>query len=228
VDWGIIWKYTPLLLDGLKVTLWLWPAGVALALLLGAVLVAAGRSNSRLLVAATRVYTEIILGIPILVLLYVVYFVLPKFGLRLPELAAGLLTLMLYYSPYMAEVIRGALNAIPMGQVEAAQTIGMSAWQIARRITVPQALGLAIPPLTGICIGLAKDTAILSLVSVPEFAYQTKQVVSRTYAPFETWFVVVICYYVILSLFEQAMRLVERRVTAYRGTADRFVSRAVR
>lgn len=228
MDWGIIWKYTPLLLNGLKVTLWLWPAGVALALLLGAVLVATGRSNSRLLVVATRVYTEIILGIPILVLLYVVYFVLPKFGLRLPELAAGLLTLMLYYSPYMAEVIRGALNAIPMGQVEAAQTIGMSPWQIARRITVPQALGLAIPPLTGICIGLAKDTAILSLVSVPEFAYQTKQVVSRTYAPFETWFVVVICYYVILSLFEQAMRVVERWVTAYRGTADRISVRAVR
>jgi polar amino acid transport system permease protein len=128
----------------------------------------------------------------------------------------------------MAEVIRGALNAVPVGQVEAAHTIGMSAWQIVRRITVPQALGLAIPPLTGICIGLAKDTAILSLVSVPEFAYQTKQVVSRTYAPFETWFIVVICYYLILSLFEQAMRSLEGWVTRYRGTMDRAAVRAVR
>ena len=177
---------------------------------------------------AARIYTEIVLGIPILVLLFVVYFVLPKFGLRLPELTAGLLTLMLYYSPYMSEVIRGALNAIPAGQVEAARTVGMSGWQIARRVTVPQALGLAIPPLTGICIGLAKDTAILSLVSVPEFAYQTKQVVSRTYAPFETWLVVVICYYVVLSLFEQAMRGIERRVTRYRGTPERTEMRLAR
>jgi polar amino acid transport system permease protein len=222
-----MWKYTPLLLEGLRVTLWLWPAGVALALTLGGVLVATGRSRVSLLVAVTRIYTEIILGIPILVLLYVVYFVLPKFGLRLSELTAGLMTLMLYYSPYMAEVIRGALNAIPVGQVEAAHTIGMSAWQIARRITIPQALGLAIPPLTGICIGLAKDTAILSLVSVPEFAYQTKQVVSRTYAPFEAWFVVVICYYLILSLFEQAMRGLERWVTRYRRMADRSAMRVV-
>src|SRR5262245_20239113 len=191
MDWSILWKYTPLLLEGLQVTLWLWPAGVVLALMLGAVLVVTGRSRFWLLAASTRVYTEIILGIPILVLLYVVYFVLPKFGLRLPELTAGLLTLMLYYSPYMAEVIRGALNAIPVAQQHSAHTVGSSAWHIARRITVPQALGLAIPPLTGICIGLAKDTAILSLVSVPEFAYQTKQVVSRTYAPFETWFIVV-------------------------------------
>src|SRR5438552_652087 len=151
MDWGIL-KYTPLLLKGLKFTLWLWPSGVALALLFGAILVAAGRSHMRFLVIAVRIYTEIILGIPILVLLYVIYFVLPKFGLRLPEVTAGLLTLMLYYSPYMAEVIRGALNAVPVGHIEAAQTIGMSAWQIARRIMVPQMLGLAIPPLTGICI----------------------------------------------------------------------------
>jgi polar amino acid transport system permease protein len=218
LDWSIVAKYTPVLLRGLTVTLWIWPVGVFLALLFGAVLVAAGRSRIRLLVAMTRIYTEMILGIPILVLLYVIYFVLPKFGIRLTELPAGLLTLMLYYSPYMAEVIRGALNAIPVGQIEAARTIGMSASQIARRITVPQALGLAIPPLTGVCIGLAKDTAILSLISVQEFAYQTKQVASRTYAPFETWFVVVICYYVVLWIFEQLMRLAERRATRYRAT----------
>src|SRR6267378_1455056 len=119
MDWAIVWKYTPVLLNGLKVTLWLWPAGTALAILFGGVLVAASRSRRKSVIVATRVYTEMILGIPVLVLLYVVYFVLPKFGLRLPELTAGLLTLMLYYSPYMAEVVRGAINAIPVGQIEA-------------------------------------------------------------------------------------------------------------
>jgi polar amino acid transport system permease protein len=220
MDWAVVWKYAPTLLDGLEVTLWLWPVGTALALLLGAVLVASGRSRYKWIVAATRAYTEIILGIPILVLLYVVYFVLPKFGLRIPELTAGLLTLMLYYSPYMAEVIRGAIGAIPTGQIEAARTIGMSGRQVMSRVIVPQVLGLAIPPLTGVCIGLAKDTAILSLVSVSELAYQTKQVVSRTYAPFETWFIVVICYYVVLTIFEYAMRGLEIHVTRYRRSAQ--------
>lgn len=216
MDWGIMWKYAPALLAGLKLTLIIWPAGVALALLLGSALVASGRSGRRWLVLPTRIYTETILGIPILVLAYVVYFVLPKVGIRLSEVTAGLLTLMLYYSPYMAEAIRGAFNAIPAGQIEAAQTVGMSGWQIARRVIVPQALGLILPPLTGICIGLAKDTAILSILSVHEFAYQTKQVVSRTYAPFETWLVVAVCYYVVLSIFENVMRAIERFVTRYR------------
>lgn len=221
MDWGVVWKYLPVMLEGFWLTLMLWPAGVALALLMGVLLLAAGRSGIAPLALATRVYTEVILGIPILVLAYVVYFVLPKFGILLSEITAGLITIMLHYSPYMAEVMRGAVNAIPVGQIEAARTVGMSHFQIARRVIVPLALGLMLPPLTGICIGLMKDTAVFSFISVHEFFYQTKQTVSRTYAPFETWIMVAVIYYVVLSAFEQVMRMIERRVTRYRGAAER-------
>jgi His/Glu/Gln/Arg/opine family amino acid ABC transporter permease subunit len=216
MDWGLMWKYSPLLLNGLEATILISAAGLVLSLALGAVLVAAGRSGIRPLMVAARVYTEIILGIPILVLLYVIFFVMPDLGLVIEPLPAGLLTLTLYYSPYMAEVIRGAFNAIPGGQIEAARAVGMSGWQIAGRVILPQALGLALPPLTGICIGLVKDSAILSVISVVELAFQTKQVVSRTYAPFEIYLVVAAMYWVTLSLFENGMRGLERRVTRYR------------
>lgn len=222
MDWAVVSKYLPVMLEAFSLTLLLWPAGVALALVLGVALLAAGRSGLPPLVWATRVYTEVILGIPILVLAYIVYFVLPKFGILLSEVTAGLITIMLHYSPYMAEVMRGAVNAIPSGQIEAARTVGMSRLQIARRITLPLALGLMIPPLTGICIGLMKDTAVFSFISVHEFFFQTKQVVSRTLAPFETWMMVAVIYYVVLTTFEQAMRVIERRVTRYRGTAERL------
>jgi len=216
MDFTVVWKYMPLLLEGLKVTVLISIAGIALALTLGALLVAAGRSAYRPLVIGTRLYTEIILGVPVLVLLYVIFFVLPDLGLVIEPLPAGLLTLMLYYSPYMAEIMRGAFNAIPAGQLEAGRAMGMSRVQIARRIIAPQAIGLALPPLTGICIGLAKDSALLSVISVMELAFQTKQVVARTYAPFETYLVVAFMYWFMLSLFEMGMRALERFATRYR------------
>ena len=151
---------------------------------------------------AARAYTEIILGLPILVLLYLIYFVLPQIGVRIGEVAAGLLTLTLYYSPYMAEAIRGAIASVPSGQIDAARMVGLSPFRIFSRILLPQTLGLMIPPLTGIMIGLAKDTAILSVISVHELAYVTKRVVSRTYAPFEVWALVAAIYWISLTALE--------------------------
>lgn len=216
MDWGIIWKYLPMLLEGLKATIGISIAAICTALLMGAFLVIAGRSRSRWTREVTRLYTEAILGIPILVLLYIVFFVFPRAGIVISPLAAGLLALTLYYSPYFAEVIRGAFNAIPSGHVEAGRVVGMSEFQIVRRIIVPQAIGVALPPLTGTCIGLIKDTAILSVISVVELAFQSKQVMSRTYAPFETYLVVALIYWSMLSLFEVLMRRLEQRLTHYR------------
>ena len=216
MDWAALWQYAPLLLDGLRLTIILSIVGTVLALSFGGLLVASVSSGWRPLAIAVRLYTELILGVPFLVLLYVIYFVLPQLEFRLSELPTGLLTITLYYGPYMAEIIRGAVMAVPQGQIEAARTIGMSGLQIAYRVVVPQALGLMIPPLTGICIGLAKDTAILSVISVHELAYATKQVVSRTYAPFEVWTMVALLYWMLLTSFEVGMRSFERRATRYR------------
>jgi His/Glu/Gln/Arg/opine family amino acid ABC transporter permease subunit len=216
MDWAALWQYAPLLLDGLRLTIIVSIVGAVLALSFGGLLVTSASSGWRPLAIGVRLYTELILGVPFLVLLYVIYFVLPQLGFRLSELPTGLLTITLYYGPYMAEIIRGAVMAVPQGQIEAARTIGMSGLQIAYRVVVPQALGLMIPPLTGICIGLAKDTAILSVISVHELAYATKQVVSRTYAPFEVWTMVALLYWMLLTSFEVGMRSFERRATRYR------------
>ena len=177
-----------------------------------------GRSRLSFIRVLVRVYTEIILGIPVLVLVYIIFFVFPDFGIRLSPIVAGLLALTLYYAPYMAEAIRGAVNSVSAGQIEAGLIIGMTKWQIGSRVIAPQAIGVALPTLTGISIGLCKDTAILSVISVIELAFQTKQVVSRTYAPFETYIIVAFMYWSMLTLFEIAMRKLERRVTSYRAT----------
>ncbi|WP_181702100.1 amino acid ABC transporter permease [Chthonobacter albigriseus] len=216
MDWTVLLPHIPRLMDGLLITLWVTVLGT-LASVAGALLLAgAAASPFGPVRGIVRVYTEIILGLPILVLLYLIYFVAPDLGLRLDEISAGVLTLTLYYSPYMAEAIRGAVGSIPPGQIDAARMVGMPGLSIARRIVAPQVLGLVIPPLTGLMIGLAKDTAILSVISVQEFAYRTKQVVSRTYAPFEVWTFVAVVYWMLLSAFETLMRGAEGRALRFR------------
>lgn len=218
MDWASIIPYLPDLARGLGATLLLTAGGALLSLVVGlglAVAVSAGPSFARRMV---RIYTEIILGLPILLLLYIIYFALPQLGIRIGEVAAGLLTLTLYYSPYMAEAIRGGIASVPAGQVEAARLIGLPPARIFLRILLPQTLGLMIPPLTGILIGLAKDTAILSVISVHELAYVTKGVVSRTYAPFEAWLLVAAAYWVVLTGLEAVLRGVEWKVTRFRAS----------
>lgn len=206
----------PLLAAGLRWTIVVAILGMFLALALSVVLVAMRRSPHRILRAPARIYTEIILGVPILVLLFIVFFVLPEAGIVIDPLPAGLVTLMLYYSPYLAEVIRGALDAVPAGQIEAARTVGMSRFRIAQRIVAPQAIGLMLPPLTGLFIGLTKDTAILSVISVAELTFQAKQVIARTYAPFEVYVLVAAGYWVLTFVLESALRRAETSVTRYR------------
>jgi His/Glu/Gln/Arg/opine family amino acid ABC transporter permease subunit len=220
MDWEALVPYLPDLADGFRITVGIAVGASVTSFGAAIFLASASAIGPVALKTAVVVYTEIILGLPILVLLYLVYFVLPEFGLRFGETTAGILTLTLYYSPYFAEVIRGAIAAVPAGQVDAARMIGLNEPSILARIIGPQALALMIPPLTGILIGLVKDTAILSVISVQEFAYVTKQVVSRTYAPFEVWTLVAGVYWVTLSGFDVAMRGLERRVTRFRPAME--------
>ena len=94
--------------------------------------------------------------------------------------------------------------------------MGMSNPRIVQRIVAPQAIGLMLPPLTGLFIGLTKDTAILSVISVGELMFQAKQVISRTYAPFEIYVLVAAGYWILTFLLELALRRAEYRVTRYR------------
>jgi polar amino acid transport system permease protein len=218
VDWAVLVPYLPDLARGFAVTVALTFGGAASALAMAIGLVLATSTGGPVVRRAVRIYTEIILGLPILVLLYLIYFVLPQLGIRIGEVGAGILTLTLYYAPYMAEAIRGAIASVPAGQTEAARMIGLNPVQVFVRILLPQTFGLLIPPLTGILIGLAKDTAILSVISVHELTYATKRVVSRTYAPFEVWALVAAIYWVALSALEVLMRRLEWRVTRFRAS----------
>ena len=211
-DLNVLSGYWSSFAAGLASTIWLCIASATAAALLGVMLAVGRRRGASIVVVLIQGYTSITLGLPLLVLLYVMFFVLPEFGVLLPAKLVGIGTLAIYYAPYVAEVINAAVAAVPRGTIEAGTAIGMTPLAIARRITMPQALPLMLPTLTGLLIGLVKDSALLSVISVHEFMFAAKEVVSDTYAPLEVYFVVALVYWGTTSLIAVATRRWENRL----------------
>ncbi|AXF04144.1 MULTISPECIES: amino acid ABC transporter permease [Paraburkholderia] len=218
-DLAVLTAYVPALLHGFVDTIWLCVLSGALACALGIALTVGQRRGSRLLVVLIDGYVALTLALPLLVLLYVTFYVLPDFGLMLPASVVGVLTLAIYYAPYVAQVIQAAIDAVPAGTIEAGVAIGMSPLAIGRRIVAPQALPLLLPTLTGLMIGLFKDSALLSVISVHELMFTAKGVVSDTYAPLEVYFAVALVYWATTATLNHATRQWEHRLALAHGVA---------
>ena len=155
-DWG-----------GLLVTLVLGCTGIAVAFPLGIVLALGRRSNLPVISMVCTLFIEFIRGVPLITLLFFGMVMLPLFlpeGITLDGLVRCLIAVTLFQGAYMAEVIRGGLQAIPQGQYEAAQSVGLSYWQMNRKIILPQAIRITIPSIVNTSIGLFKDTTLVLIV----------------------------------------------------------------
>ena len=175
LNWGVFRDALPLLLTGLWVTLELGVAAVALGLAGGLPLVLLrlyGAAPARLAAVA---YIDVFRAIPVLVLLIVIYYALPFVGLRLSPFASATAALSLVSAAYSAEILRAGIEAVPPGQVEAARALGMPPPLWMRRIVLPQAVRLVVPPLTSNAINVFKDTALASVVAMPDLLKQATQ-----------------------------------------------------
>ena len=216
VDFSIVVDRAPELFIGLLETIEIAVLGALLAFTVGIVVTLIHFRGGRALRVAARIYTMLCLGLPLLVVIYVLFYVLPDFGIVLEPKAVGVAALALYYGPYFAEVMRAAIEAIPTGQFEAATAVGLPPLRTMRTIVLPQALPFMLPSLTGLLIGLIKDTALLSIVSVHEFMYFAKEAVSDTYAPLEIYSIVALTYWVLTTSLAVVTGKTERRLLAYR------------
>jgi polar amino acid transport system substrate-binding protein len=163
-----LWSYAVLLLQAAGVTVLLACLAMPLAMVLG-LLVALGRLyGPPWLRVPLTAYVEILRGTPLLLQLFVLYYLLPDAGIFLPAFWAGVIGLAINYSAYESENYRAGLLAVPRGQMEAALVLGMSKWTALRRIILPQALRTVVPPVTNDFISLFKDTSVCSVVAVIE------------------------------------------------------------
>jgi polar amino acid transport system substrate-binding protein len=155
-----------LFLQGTLVTLGLSFASFTLAIPLGLGL-ALGRMSRGAVRWASAAYVEVLRGTPLLLQLYVLYFALAPL-VRLGPVTAAILGLALNYAAYEAEIHRGALLAVPRGQIEAARALGLTRWQALRHVTIPQAFRVALPPMTNDFVALLKDSSLVSVITVVE------------------------------------------------------------
>lgn len=168
--WEDVRSRTPFLLQAALITILLAVCAMPLAVAAG-ILIAIGRLyGPQWLKPPLGWYVEIIRGTPLVLQLYVIFFLLPEIGLSLPKLVAGVLGLALNYSAYEAEIYRAGFQAIPRGQLEAALALGMSRAMAIRRILVPQAFRLVIPPVMNDFIAMFKDTAVCSVITIVELS----------------------------------------------------------
>lgn len=165
----------PLLLTGLWVTLLLGATSIVLGMVGGLVLALVRLYARSPLRQLAIVYIDVFRAIPLLVLLVIVYYALPFVGIRLSPFLSAVTALSLVSSAYSAEIFRAGIEAVPQGQFEAARSLGLRPWPTMWKVILPQAVRIVIPPLTSNSINVLKDTALASVVAMPDLLKQATQ-----------------------------------------------------
>ena len=214
------WK---ILLPGLRVTVPLTVLAFSLALVIAVSVALIQFAHVRILSSAARCYIWIIRGTPLLVQLYVVFYGLPGAGIVIDPFPCAVLVFAVNEGAYCAETMRGALEAVPYGQVEAGRCVGMTYLQIMRRIVLPQAFRTAFPPLSNELIAMVKDTSLAANITVLEMFMATQRIVARTYEPLALYIEVACIYLVFSTVLTQLQHYGEKKLNRYTLHEDRGV-----
>ncbi|MBR0284741.1 MAG: amino acid ABC transporter permease [Selenomonadaceae bacterium] len=186
-----------LMLEGSEITLEIFFVTLILALPIG-MLAALGRlSTIRLLSRTVEFYIWLMRGTPLMLQLLFVYFALPMVGIMLPDITAALLAFSLNYAAYFAEIFRAGIQAIPKGQYEAAQTLGMTPAQTMRRIILPQVIRIVLPPISNETINLVKDTSLIYILAMNDLLRVARTIVQREFDM--TPFVIAAVFYLAMT-----------------------------
>jgi polar amino acid transport system permease protein len=195
-------------------TIYVSLAGIALGMAVGLLVCLCRVSDNSLLRRAGALYVSVFRGVPLLVQLLFIYYFLAEYGLDVPALAAAIGALGLSSGAYQAEILRGALNAVPGGQAEAAIALGFSRPAIWRRILLPQALRISLPPLINEFTLLLKASSLVSVVGIAELTRVSMNIASLTYRPLEAYLGAALFYLAINLCIAGLGNLAERRLAA--------------
>ena len=207
----------PLLWAALVFTVPLTLLSFTFGLTLGFVVALIRLFGPRPLVAIVRFYVWIIRGTPLLVQLFLIFYGLPSIGIVLDAFPAALIGFTLNVGAYTSEIVRAVIGSIPNGQWEASYSIGMTWQQALRRTILPQALRVAVPPLSNSFISLVKDTSLAAAVTVPELFQAAQRIVATTYEPLILYIEAALIYLAISSVLSNLQARLETRLGRYGG-----------
>ena len=198
LDWSVVWQHRDALIAGTATTFLLTIATMAIAVPCGIVVAVLRLYAWRPVRALATGYVELFRNLPLILVVYWAFYVLPIMtGLGLSPLATGLAALSLNVAAYNAETFRAGINSIRRGQVEAAMALGMTRAQALRRVIVPQALRRILPVLASTWVSLFKDTSLVSVIAVTELAYVSMQVRAQTFRVLEMLTAMAVLYWLL-------------------------------
>ncbi|MDR3120612.1 MAG: amino acid ABC transporter permease [Clostridiales bacterium] len=207
-----VFEYRNMLLNGIMMTLAITAASLVGAFVLSVPLALIKLSKNKALRAFGYVYTDIFRGLPALVQLNIVYFAMPLLlNVSISAELASFITLSLNSAAYMSEAIRGGLQAIDVGQTEAAKALGVPYFRRMKDIIFPQAMRSVLPALVNETVGLLKETSLVSTVGVVDLMRAGKQIVANAFLAFEPLITVGIIYYVMVKILSVVAKALEKR-----------------
>ena len=214
-DFSPVWGGWRELLHGAFVTIEITLGAIILGCLIGLV-IGLGRLDPRrrIVFGLCTAYVSFIRGTPLLVQLFIWFFGLPHFGLNFPAFFCGIVGMGIYSGAYVSEIVRGAIQSIERGQMEAARSLGMPYRMAMREIVVPQALVRMIPPLGNEFIALIKNSSLVSLLTIADLMHEGQKIISTSYRSLEVYLAIALVYFVLTNLTGLGLRLVERRLSA--------------
>ena len=208
-------KSLPSLLSGLGVTIKIAFFAIIIACVLGLIFGILSISKYKIIRGIAFIYTTIIRGTPLMIQAMFIFFGLGQFlGIRFNPVSAGIWILALNSGAYLSEIFRGGIQAVDIGQMEAARSLGMPASMAMRKVILPQAIKIMVPSLMNQFIIAIKDTSILSVISIRELMQSGQIIVGTTYKAFEIYGIVAIMYLVLITLLMWVSKLVERRLAS--------------
>ena len=202
----------PLLMKGLVNTVVFCSVSIACGFVLAAAIALCRLSRRPALRLPAMWFVEIFRNTPFLVQAFILYFAFPRLGIRMDATVAGIVVLSLYAGAYFSELIRGGILSVPKGQLETARALGMPYLKAMWRIVLPQSLGYVLPSITNQMIGVIKDSAALSVITVPELSMAAQVVLGESFSPVETYLMVALLYWGLTALVAAVMMHLERRV----------------
>lgn len=214
-DFSPVWAGWEYLLTGAITTVEVTACALILGCVLG-LLIGMGRLSPqrKLIYGACTTYLVFIRGTPLLVQLFILFFGLPQFGITLPAFACGVLGLGVYSGAYVSEIVRGAIQSVERGQMEAARSLGMPYRTAMRKVILPQAFVRMIPPLGNEFIALIKNSALVSLLTIDDLMHEGEKIISVSYRSLEVYLVIALIYLILTGATTLVLRHTEKQLRA--------------
>jgi len=219
VNFNFVWKYADKLYWGLLLSIELALLSILIGCVIGFGLAVVHNDGHPWLRRAVSAYVEFVRNVPLLLLIYLVFYGIPSVGgLTLDATESFVLTLSVYSGAYLVEVFRAGLAAVPKGVVDAGKAIGLTAWQRLIHVRFPTMIRIVLPSLSNAFISLFKDTSLASVIAVPELTFGANWIKTNTFRAVEVWIVVAGVYLVVGYALLAALRLLERVLMPGRRT----------